>query len=746
MGDRVFIAGLIGSLGLLAATAAPAQDRGQDQGVVKLNTITVDAGKSKASGDKGPVAKQARAGSKTDTPIIETPQSVSVVTSGQAEKQGATTVANALLYEPGVTVGSRPGDRFDSLYIRGFGGFGGNANYVHYWDGLRLPAGLNYNIPSIDPYFLDRIEIIRGPSSVLYGSGNPGGLVSLVSKEPEAEASHEIFTRFGNHSRAETGFDFTGPLNQDGTLLYRVTGVGRLYDTDVDYSRSERLAIAPTLTWKPDTDTTLTIRGSYTYDPKSVQTNWMPALGTLQANPNGRIPYDFFSGNPNYDTFNRKQASIGYNVEHRLDDVWTLRQNLRFMHDESEFKAYSVVPNAKAWAAAARCGGIAYLCLGRQSTHYIERFDALAVDNQAEADFDTGRLQHKVLLGLDYQWVNAHSTYGNGPVTYIDYLDPVYERAPNVALTSRQDQTRRQLGIYAQDQMTVDNWHFVLAGRNDWSSIDSSTTTLATGASRDVETRDHAFTWKAGVLYEFDNGIAPYASYSTSFDPTMGTGYGGVPFEPTTSQQYEVGVKYKPDGFDGLFTVALYNLTQQNVLTTDLDHTGSNTGCSSSICQTQTGEIRSRGVELGAKVALLDGLNLSASYTYADMEVKKSNVASTLGKTPVGVPDNMASLWADYTIPHGALQGLNIGAGVRYMGSSHGDAANTKAMKVPAFTLVDASISYDFGNYDPKLKGLKLAVSATNLFDKHYVSACASAYQCFYGTGRTVMATTSYKW
>ncbi len=744
MGDRVFIAGLVGSLGLFAAATASAEE----QGAVNLDTITVktDAAKGGAAKDKGPVAKQAGAGSKTATPIIETPQSVSVVTSEQAEKRGATTVANALLYEPGVTIGSRPGDRFDNLYIRGFGGFGGNANYVHYWDGLRLPSGLNYNIPSIDPYFLDRIEVVRGPSSVLYGSGNPGGIVNLVSKEPEAEASHEVFARFGNNNRVESGFDFTGPLDQDGSLLYRLTGVGRLYDLDVDYSRSERLAIAPSVTWSPDADTTLTVKGSYTYDPKSVQTNWMPALGTLQANPNGRIPYDFFSGNPNYNSFTRRQTSIGYELEHRLDDVWTFRQNLRYMHDETEFKAYSVVPNANAWAAAAKCGGIAYLCLGRQSTHYIEKFDALAVDNQAEADFDTGPLQHKVLMGLDYQWVDAQSTYGNGPTTYINYLDPVYESAPTVTLTSRQDQTRRQLGLYAQDQMTIDNWHFVLAGRNDWSSIDSTTTTLASGATKGVETHDHAFTWKAGLLYEFDNGLAPYASYSTSFDPTMGTGYGGVPFEPTTAQQYEVGLKYQPTGFDGLFTVALYDLTQQNVLTTDLEHTGSNTGCSSSTCQTQTGEVRSRGVELGAKVAVFDGFNLSAAYTYADVEVTKSNVATTLGKTPVGAPRNMASLWADYTIDRGALEGLNIGGGVRYMGQTNGDAANTKAMKVPAYTLVDASISYDFGNFDPKYKGLKLAVSATNLFDKRFVSACASAYQCFYGTGRSVMATTSYKW
>lgn len=738
------------AISLLAGTASlvfnAATSMAQDQtSPTALAPITI---KSAGAKDEGPVAKGARAGTKTNTPIAENPQSVSVVTKEQIRKQGATSISTALRYEPGVSTGSRPGDRFDSVFMRGFGGFGGSANYIHFWDGLRVPAGINYNIPSIDPYFVDRIEILRGPASVLYGSGNPGGLVNVVSKRPEAEASHEVFTRFGNDGRAETGFDFTGPVTQDGDLLYRLIGVGRRYDLGFDHSDSKRIAIAPSVTWSPDKDTTLTVHGSYTRDPNAALTNWMPALGTLQRNPNGQIPYDFFSGNPNYNSFSRTQETVGYEFEHHFDDVWTFRQNARFMHNDSDFKAYSVVPNANAWSTAS-CGGVAYLCLGRQSTHYIERFNAFSIDNQAEADFDTGPLEHRLLIGLDYQLLDAQSTYGNGATTYINYLNPVYEAAPNVALTGRQDQTRHQTGVYIQDQMKLDNWTFALAGREDWSSISSTTTTLATGAQKQADTDDRAFTWKAGLLYQFDNGIAPYASYATSFDPTMGTGYGGTAFKPTTGQQYEVGVKYQPQNFDGLFTVALYDLRQQNVLTTDLQHTSTNTtltGCSATVCQTQTGEVHSQGVELGAKFALTDNINVSAAYTYADVKVSKSNVASTVGTTPVGVPEHMASLWADYTFGSGVLDGLNIGAGVRYMGSTNGDAANSRQMKVPDYTLVDAAISYDFGNYDPKMKGLQLAVSATNLFNKEYVSACASAYQCFYGTGRVVMATASYKW
>lgn len=744
MGNRPLIAVLIGSASLFMAPLALAEDQTSST-VLQPIIVTADHGAT----EKGHIAKRSRAATKSDKPIAKTAQSISVVTSEQAQKQGATSVSTALRYEAGVTTGSRPGDRFDSVFIRGFGGFGGNANYVHYWDGLRLPTGINYNVPSIDPFFLDGIEIIRGPASVLYGSGNPGGMVNLVSKEPSRDAENEIFMRVGNNGRAETGFDFTGAVDAGGDLLYRLTGVGRLYDLGFNGSDSQRVAIAPSLTWSPDEDTKLTVRASYTRDPNAALTNWMPALGTLQSNANGQIPYDFFSGNPNYNSFSRTQSTIGYSLEQRLNDNWTFSQDLRFMHSESELKAYSVLPNANAWASSANCGGVTYICLGRQSTHYIEQFNSLAIDNRAQTEFDTGPLQHELLLGLDYQIVDARSLYGNGSATYINYLNPVYEAAPNITLTGRQDQVRRQTGVYIQDQAQIDNWHFVLAGRNDWSSIDSETTTLSTGAVKSAATNDHAFTWKAGMLYAFDNGIAPYASYATSFDPTMGTGYGGTTFKPTTGQQYEIGLKYQPTGFDGLFSVALYDLTQQNVLTTDLLHTSTNTtltGCSSTTCQTQTGEVRSRGIELGAKFALADGLNLSSAYTYTDAEITKSNVATTLGKTPVGVPEHMASLWTDYTIANGMLEGLNLGTGVRYMGSTNGDAANTAAMKVPAYMLFDAAVSYDFGNYDPKMKGLQVSINATNLFDKKYVAACASMYQCFYGTGRVVMATASYKW
>ncbi|CAM5761271.1 Ferrichrome outer membrane transporter/phage receptor [Labrys miyagiensis] len=738
---------MLAALATATVTSAHAQ---QQNRIIELDPVIVTGDGEKANGPvKGYVARRSATGTKTNAAISETPQSVSVVTREQIETQGARTVAEALHYEPGIISETRPGGRFDTTFIRGFGGFGGNANYVQYWDNLRLPKGVSYNVPSIDPYLLERVEILRGPGSVLYGQGNPGGLVNLVSKLPTAGTQNEIQLRTGSHNLAELDFDLNGSANADGSLLYRVIGVGRAADAEVDHTKDQRLLLAPMITWTPDADTSITLQATYQHDPDSYQSNWLPALGTLQYNPNGRIPRDFFSGNPNYNEFDRTQATFGYQAEHRFNDTLSIRQNLRYIHSESDFKALSVPPGGSAWAAAGLCGGVSYLCLARSSTHYIENLDALAIDNQLEANLATGPFQHKLLAGLDMQYLNAEATYGNGPTTYVNYLNPVYGTITPPTLTNYQQQTRTQVGTYLQDQITFGGWHALLGIRHDWANTNIDTEVLRTGVVTGARTRDTALTWKAGLLYEFDNGISPYVSYSTSFDPTTGTGYGGVPFKPTTGQQYEAGFKYQPPGFNGLLTASVFNLTQQNVLTTDTVHTSTNTAvtlCSSATCQVQTGEVRSRGIEVGGKFSPVEGLNLIASYTYNDVEVTRSNVANVQGKVPVGVPRQAAALWADYTFQSGPLANLTLGAGVRYIGGSFGDQTNTQAMRVPSYTLVDAAISYDFKDLRPSLKGWRASVTGSNLFDKTYVSACASANQCFYGNGRTIRGTLAYRW
>jgi iron complex outermembrane receptor protein len=756
-----------------AVRAAPKSQRSSSRATVARRAPVVPpapaevAPRETARGPvRGIVATRSGTGTKTDASILATPQSITVVTKDQIQKQGARTVAEALRYEPGVVSESRVGDRFDNVFIRGFGGFGGNANYLHFWDSLRLPRGVSYAMPSVDPFLLERVEVLRCPASVLYGQNNLGGMVNLISKDPTAKPQGEVFARFGDHGRYEGGFDVSGPLSKDGDLSYRLIGLGRKANTEVNYTTTERQLIAPTITWRPDADTKLTVRASYDKDPSSYQPNWLPAVGTLLPNSTGRqIPKEFFSGNPNVNTYSREQTSVGYEFEHHFNDTWAVRQNLRYMEVSSDFKALSVTGYA---TAANSCGtGVSNAtCIARTSTNYVEQLKAFAVDNQAEAKFATGWFHHTVLMGLDYQKTSATARFGTGAATYVNYLNPVYANISAPAITSQTITDREQAGVYLQDQIRMGRLNVVAGVRNDWANASTQTQTIAMGAYTVKPTRpsDSATTWRVGATYEFESGVAPYASYSTSFEPSVavGTDYTGKTFVPTTGEQYEAGIKYQPVGFNGFFMFSYFDITQNNVLSLDTAHLfASNPLCTASgiYCQTQLGQVRSKGIELSAKVTLQPGFDVIAAYSHTDISVTQSNLTATTfvtsgtgttvsvqGKTPVGAPANTASLWMDYTFQSGPAAGFGFGGGVRYIGSSFGDTANSAAMIVPAYTLGDAQVHYDLAGLSPQFRGWNVAVNMTNIFDKTYVSACASSTQCFYGNGRTTLGTIRYQW
>ena len=700
----------------------------------------------------GYVAHRSATGTKTDSSILENPQSITVVTKDQIEAQGARTVAESLRYEPGVLPEARIGDRFDSVFIRGFGGFGANANYVHFWDNLRLPRGVSYANPSIDPYLLERVEVLRGPASVLYGQNNVGGLVNLVSKEPLSTPYHEVMVRGGDPRRIEGGFDLSGPMSKEGDLLYRVIGLGRAASTEVDYNKTERYLIAPMMTWKPTEATKLTVRATYDYDPYSFQPNWIPAYGSLQINPLGQIGRNFFSGNPYFNTYKRTQGSIGYSFEHAFSESLVIRQNFRFLHVDSDFKALSVT----GFGAGSTCGfpNVNNLCLVRTTTNYLEQMNGTQLDNQVQAKFDTGPFRHTVLVGLDHQYAAANATYGNGTATNIAYQMPVYGFVATPLLTNQNEQRRSQLGLYAQDQIRLENLVATFGVRHDWSRATQLIRTVATQLPASfVASNDEATTWRAGATYITDFGLAPYASYSTSFDPLIGTTANGTPFVPTTGQQGEIGIKYQPTFVNAYLLMSLYDIRQKNVLTQDVANTAAkNPLCTASgaYCQTQLGEVHSRGFEISGKATLDEGLDIVAAYSINNIRVSQSSqVVSNIpiqGRMPVGAPHYMASLWVNYTVQDGPIRGLGAGAGVRYVSYSYGDNINSDAMKVPGYTLYDAALHYDFGALSPQLAGLRFDLNATNIFDKKYVSACASSVQCFYGAGRNVLASLRYRW
>ena len=686
----------------------------------------------------GYIATGSASATKTGTPLIETPQTVNVVTADQMEAQGITSVSQALRYTPGVIAEYRPSSRYDSMFIRGFGGGGNNANYVSFWDGLRIPKGISYAIPTIDPYFLERVEVIKGPSAVLFGQISPGGFVNLVSKKPPNEAFGEIETVIGTDSHLQTNFDFGGPLNAQNTFSYRLTGLYRQSESHIDFSESERFAIAPEFAFRPSDNTTLTVQAYYQNDPEGGYYNGLPALGTLIPYGPGKIPSNFNPGEPTFDGFEREQFSLGYQFEHRFDEAFKVRQNVRYTHLESLFKSVSPAGYTSPTSST----------MTRRATYSDESFDAITIDNQAEGKFSTGAVQHTVLAGLDYYYRDGDRLLANAVtagVPTLNFNNPVYGATiPNLApFMSSTNQTISQTGLYLQDQMKFDNFVFVLGGRYDWSDVETSNVAVAS--------KDEAFSWRAGLLYNFDNGLAPYVSYSTSFEPTTSLGVGNTPLDPVDGEQYEVGVKFQPKGLNSFVSLALYDITQSNVL---IALTAPNNGFFS-----QLGEVTSKGFEAEAKIELSENLNLMAAYAYTNAEISKDSNAALIGNTPASVPEHTASLWADYRFVDGPFAGLGIGAGVRYIGETYANNLNTFVQgsisvvpaKVDAFTLVDASIRYDLSYLSvPELKGWEVAVQATNLLDEDYISGClgtaAANTQCWYGDRRVVLGKLKYKW
>lgn len=691
-----------------------------NDGSTVLAPITIEGSQTPFGTTDGYIAAESQTATKTGTPLIETPQSVSVITRKQIEDQNSKTISEALRYTPGVAAETRTG-RYDYPNIRGFGTPGGSeANWIGLMDGLRMPRGIYYIAPAIDPYMLERVEVLKGPSSILYGAVNPGGVVNLWSKRPTSEPFHEIEVQYGTFERKQIGFDFSGPLNEDETLLYRLTGVGRDANSQVDFAEDQRLSISPALTWQPDADTKLTILSNAQRDPNAGNFNYLPYVGTVVDAPWGKLPRHFTEADPNFDESRREQYALGYEFEHRFNDIWTVRQNLRFMHADYDYK--SVFQNG--WLTPTE--------LSRQSIHSIESFDGFAIDNQAQAEFETGEVEHTALFGVDYRHNSADVLMGYGAVDPLDVLNPVYhQNIASPSLDYATDQKLSQVGVYLQDQMKWGGLSLLTGIRGDW--VDAETRNNY--APELVPQSDKAFSWRAALMYNFDNGLAPYASYSTSFEPVLGTDWFGNPFKPTKGEQYEVGVKYQPDGWRSFVTVSLFDITQQNVKTADPD-------TSHPYASVQTGEVRSRGVELEAHVNLTDNFGLIGSYSYVDIENTRDTTYQ--GKRPYGVPNQLASLWANYEFDDGPLDGLSLGGGVRYVGSSYGDAANS--LKVPSYTLVDAALRYDFGKVNPDMKGLQLSLNAINLFDRKYVSSCWNENSCFYGNGRTITGTLKYQW
>jgi iron complex outermembrane receptor protein len=708
----IYVALMLGLASLGAhAQESPAAASGTDA-AKELPAVQV---RSSAEDPQGPgvgyVAKRSMTGTKTDSSLLTNPQSVSVITRQQMDDQGAQTVDQALRYTPGVYSQDGTDIRFDQLYGRGF-------QLDSYLDGLHLYQSPRFATPRIDPYFMERIEVLHGPASVLYGQGSPGGLVNYVSKLPMEQPYHEVMMQIGNHNNYQLGFDLSGPVDKNGTVLYRLTGVARTAETQVSDIKDQRLAIAPSVTIRPNRDTTFTLQGSFQRDPNGGLFNPVPAGATLFSNPNGQLGPDKYFGDPDRDGMHRTQYWFGYQFDHAINDRISVSQNLRYLHIDQHYYQTSVTSALGANQRTVSMWG------NVDNEHYTQ----FQVDTHAQAKVTTGDVQHTLLFGLDYQRSMLGDTEGNSVLGTVDLYNPNFSSLPTQQANTRLDYSLSTVGVYAQDEARWRNWVLTFGVREDWTGGNQQTTLLTTGKGTTYHTNDHAFTWRAGLAYQFESGIAPYVSYSRSFQPVLGATFSGAPFSPTKGRQVEAGVRYQPKWFDGFFSLAAFTLTQDNVSVVDPIHPGN---------AIQTGQVRSRGVEFEAHANVTADLKLIASYTYLNQQVTSTTTATSFGKRPAIAPRNTASLWADYTFHRGPLRNFGVGSGVRYMSSSAGDAANT--FTVPGRVLVDLGAHYDIQNW-------RLSLNLNNVFDREYISYCTTASVCYWGATRTVLGTARYQW
>lgn len=702
----------------------------------KEDTITVTAAPAPQESAWGPAAtiaaRQSATGTKTDTPIQKVPQSISVVTAEEMALHQPKSVKEALSYTPGVAVGTRgASNTYDYLIIRGFAADGQSQN--NYLNGLKLQGNF-YNDAVIDPYMLERAEIMRGPVSVLYGKSSPGGLLNMVSKRPTTEPLKEVQFKAGTDSLFQTGFDFSDALDDDGVYSYRLTGLARSANAQQKGSEEQRYAIAPAFTWRPDDKTNFTFLSYFQNEPETGYYGWLPKEGTVEPLPNGkRLPTDFNEGAKN-NTYSRNEKMIGYSFDHEFNDTFTVRQNLRFAQNKVSQKSvygYGMCSDPlytkdQEALKASPCLSIPQSQWGHTLTRqYVidnEKLENFSVDTQLQSKFATGSVDHTLLTGVDFMrmrndidsWFGYAGSVAPSDIYNLDRSDFDFGAHPNPSGPYRVLLKQKQTGLYVQDQAQWDKVLVTLGGRYDWADQSSFNRDYGNKSERD----DKEFTWRGGVNYLFDNGVTPYFSYSESFEPASQTDANGDLFAPSKGKQYEVGVKYVPEDRPIVVTGALYQLTKTNNLMADPN---------GSLFSVEGGEIRARGVELEAKAALSASVNVVGSYTYTDAEYTTDTTYK--GNTPAQVPKHMASLWADYTFFDGPLSGLTLGTGGRYTGSSYGDPANS--FKVGSYTVVDALVRYDLARVG--MAGSNVALHVNNLFDREYVASCFNTYGCFWG-------------
>ncbi|AVH69211.1 TonB-dependent siderophore receptor [Nostoc sp. 'Lobaria pulmonaria (5183) cyanobiont'] len=651
---------------------------------------------------------------KTDTPLRDIPQSIQVVPQQVIRDQQATRIEDALKNVPGVTQRSGLYSSATNFTIRGFDASdSGNVLRDGLFDSAGGVTGQGFGT---DLFNIDRVEVLKGPASVLYGSAAPGGTVNLVTKKPLRDPFYQVEATIGNYDFYSGRVDLSGPLNDSKSVLYRLNVGYENSGSFINFFDRQSLSISPSLSFRLGDRTNLTLQGEYASIDAGSYVG-LPTVGTVFPNPNGKIPRSFNSGEPS-DFVRTENSRVGYRLEHQFSDNWSLRN--AFQVKFSTLDVDAVV--ARSLDSDNRTLNRIRVTNEGDGETYILTTDLIG-------NFSTGSIKHQLLVGFD--WNSDNTTYtrrsrGTG-VPSLDIFDPIYnqpqaEEPFEIDFSSNYGSD--SLGIYIQDIVSLtSNLKLLLGLRYDTQDYNFRDLTSDFRYSQ----ADSAFSPRVGIVYQPIPPISLYASYARSFTPSLfGNSVDGRPFKPGRGTQYEVGVK--ADLSNRLSaTLAFYDLTRTNVSTDDPNNLG---------FSIQTGEQRSRGIEFNIGGEILPGLNVIAGYSYIDAQITKDNVFP-VGNRLNDVPYNSFNLWTTYQIQQGSLQGLGFGLGLFYVGERQGDLDNTPTYVLPSYFRTDAAIFYQRGRY-------RAALNFTNLFNVNYFEGIGD-FELIAGAPFTVRGTISWE-
>ncbi|QLA70240.1 TonB-dependent siderophore receptor [Enterobacter pasteurii] len=680
---------------------------GQTQAFAEESTILV-TGTEQGSG----LPAWTNSATKSAVAESKTPQVINTIAAKEIEQRQARSVNEILRYAPGVSTEVRGSTSYMSEYkIRGF-----NVEQEFY-NGLQLPYNITGNTKArIDPLLIESVDILKGPSSVLYGGGSPGGLVNIQSKKPQKEAKTELGLNTGNRSLKEGYLDATGQI-ASSDWRYRLLGKATESGEQARTARYENYLVAPSVTWEPDPRTRLTVDALAQNTPGLTPSDPLP-LTYLRSTYADRRDYagDEWSG------FKQRQWMLGYSFEHAFDGGWGFSQKARYFDvDTHQRSAYSTGTGSEVYR------------LNRFAYTTDEDLQSVNVDSQVTRTVALGGWKHHLLAGFDYQKLNGHFRYRYASATPgIDMRHPDYSQIDSGALGLFTAQKNRlsyqQNGYYVQDQVEFGGLNVLASLRYD--DYRSVTTSYLQNGDKAWVSQDR-LTKRLGALYAFDNGLSPFISYSEGFAPVSPQGtLTAKAVKPTTSRQVEGGVKYLLAEYATTFTASVFKIRQKNVVTSDPGF----------LNYRQTGEVESEGAELSAISRPTDNLTLIANYAYTHAINTEDD--KYRGKRPTQVPENAFNLWSDYAFEGTSLRGVTLGVGARYTGPMEISPAND-AGRLGGTTQYDLAASYRMGEMTPSLEGLTLKASAQNVTNKETLT-CYDAANCWIGRDRTFQVGASY--